>query len=134
MEDWFSEQEEQAFAVFAGVVFEGNDTLSYKIRTLFYKSAGTEALISSFETCRDGAECPADAYLNNGFMELQMAIDSVILAQHGIPPPRYSTQRMPKDKFNGDSSTIRAFAPIFYLFAYSFFIQVGVVCPLLKHC
>lgn len=124
MDQWFSGQDKDAFGVFAGVVF--HDDTSYDIRTLFSKSAGTDSLIGAAENCRVGSKaCPAGTYLTNGFLELQTAIDGAILSRYNITSPQYSTQMMPHDKFPGDSSYIRSFAPVFYVFAYSFFIQVS---------
>ena len=132
MEEWFIEQEKDAFAVFAGVVFY-EDVPSYEIRTLYSKSALTDAAIGKSEHCRVGSEeCPADAYLTNGYLDLQMAIDSIILSNYNITMPRYYTQMMPKDSFIGDSAYIRSFAPIFYLFAFGFFIQVSFCVVVLR--
>lgn len=128
MNDWFIEQKRSAFAVYAGVIFDEDDTdsFNYEIRTLFSKSAQVDGLVGLDKNCRNGSlQCPSQDYLSNGFLELQMEIDRILLRRTGVIAPRYSTQMMPKEGYVMDSSEIRAFAPVFYVFTYSFFLQVS---------
>ena len=129
MDDYFDELGPKANGIFAGIIFDEDNVLNYELRTLYSDSALTGSLLSGVEDCRTGStECPAEVYLSNGFLELQNAIDSVLLTFGNIEAPQYQVQKMPKENFSGDSSYIRAFAPIYYVLTYSFFIQVFISC------
>ncbi|KAK6171363.1 hypothetical protein SNE40_019569 [Patella caerulea] len=123
----------------AGLVFnyQGGNIMDYAIR-MDYSDASTDGkwLALSTAGCRDsyqlngtmgGSQCQVNNFLTSGFIWLQNAIDTALIRVNKSNPsvlmPDVSVQLMPKGPFTSDISIIQTLASIYFVFAYSLFIN-----------
>ncbi|XP_041378992.1 cholesterol transporter ABCA5-like isoform X2 [Gigantopelta aegis] len=72
-----------------------------------------------------GPKCQANMYLSTGFVWLQNAVDTALIRKINptFPSPMVSVQLMPKDKYTESLDSIQIGSAIYFVLAYSFFIN-----------
>lgn len=123
--------------IFAGVIlnYKSNNNLSYALRFPFSDIASSDSgdLYQDQAQCRNGegldsSNCDANSYLYTGFSVLQCAIDSVLLKlalnkTTDRPLDDVNVQMMPKPGYIPDTSYIQIMSSIYFIIAYSPFIN-----------
>ena len=125
--------------VFAGVVFNNASTTqySYTIRLPFDDVVKTtDNPYRDQSQCRSGDpldsfSCDVNKYLHSGFSVLQSAIDAAFIAlslnKTQYFAPNISFQMMPKPGFVPDTSYIQIISSLYFIIAYSPFVNFLVV-------
>ena len=125
--------------VLAGLVLDYSlvkptSNLSYAIRMPFsdIASSNPSTLYMDQSQCRDGygrdkSNCDVNTYIYTGFSAIQVAIDTaltrVTLNRSDIKAPEVSIQMMPKPGFIPDTSYIQILSSLYFIIAYSPFIN-----------
>ncbi|XP_064604121.1 cholesterol transporter ABCA5-like [Liolophura sinensis] len=119
-----------------GVVFQyENGNLNYAIRTPYSLAASPTKMFNYLSGgCRDPnglGDCDANKYLQSGFAALQLAINTAIIrvqtGKSDIPFPDVSVELFPKTVYTPDTSYIQILSAIYFVIAYSPFINFLVV-------
>ncbi|XP_041364325.1 cholesterol transporter ABCA5-like [Gigantopelta aegis] len=122
--------------VAAGIIFgfQGAN-MSYAIRMPYRSLPSISDMFTEAQNqgeCRKspngtdfGMKCQANKYLSTGFVWLQNVVDTAIIRQFRpiFPMPEVSVQLMPKAKFTESLESIQIGSAIYFVLAYSFFIN-----------
>ncbi|PVD38361.1 hypothetical protein C0Q70_00975 [Pomacea canaliculata] len=129
--------------VAAGIIFSylpsegnGSSVLSYAIRMSCESSPDTGTIFRQALDqggCRGDdnkqgsgtGDCLVNMYLQNGFVYLQTIIDWALMQNENITVPfmDVNVQLMPKNKYTPDLTYLQTVASIYFVMAYSFFIN-----------
>ncbi|KAK7506564.1 hypothetical protein BaRGS_00002039, partial [Batillaria attramentaria] len=122
-----------------GIMFgynsESSGGKSYAIRMSAGASVDSDKTFTQDQGgCRGGdnangaglGNCDVNKYLVSGFAQLQSAIDQVLIENETssmLPSTKVDVQMMPKDEYTPNLSYLQTFSSIYFVLAYSFFVN-----------
>ncbi|XP_067671428.1 cholesterol transporter ABCA5-like [Haliotis asinina] len=118
--------------VSAGIVFNNTgDNPVYSIRTPYDDDLLSSVVFTGKGECLKAEQsatdsnCKANKYLTSGFAWLQHAIEAAFIKSKNasFPLPEVYVQMMPKDEFTSDISYIQTLSSVYFVMAYSFFVN-----------